>query len=115
MEREITVITGEEHLVYTIIEQYFDELQRKIDARFDNLLTQNPNLLLHPHFERRMLRTTPAQEYESQLLRPDDRIWQLLYKGKIIAVVTKQMDDFNYAQFSFFDNLEDVVKEQNTK
>jgi len=110
MEKEITVITGEEHQVYPLIEQYFDELQRKIDAKFDNLLLENSNLLLHPHFERRVLGIKPAPEYSYEPLRPDDRMWQLLYKGKVIAVVTKQMDAWNYAQFSFFDNLEEILK-----
>lgn len=110
MERKITVITGEEHQVCPLIDQYFDDLERKIDAKFDNILTQNPNLLLHPHFERRMQRTGPAADYEP--LRPDDRMWQLLYKGKVIAVVTKQMDYFNNAQFSFFDNLEDILRKK---
>lgn len=111
MKREITTIPGEDHQIYPLIEQYFDQLQRKIDTKLDNLLTQQPNLLLHPHFERRMLRTGPAAEYEP--LRQDDRIWQLLYKGKIIAVVTKQMDDSNNPQFSFFDNLEEILEEKN--
>jgi|TARA_Y100000310_G_scaffold281663_1_gene302273 hypothetical protein len=47
----IIVSTGEEQEVYDKIEEYFDCVQTKIDNHYEDLSSENSNLLLHPHFE----------------------------------------------------------------
>ena len=108
MQREQTFTTGEQNRGYELIDEYFERIQRAIDSRFDNLLKQNENLLVHPHFERRVVGVRPLSP--DTLLREDDSIHMLLYKDKVVAVVTEQRNGFNNVQFSFFDNLEDLVK-----
>jgi len=112
MQTEYTRITGEESSVYDKIDQYFNDIQRQIDSAYDNLLEINPDLSKHPHFERRTLGVRPLEFLEfdvSKALRPDDHIFMLLYKDKVVATVTEQRNGFNYVQFSFFSRLEEIL------
>jgi hypothetical protein len=111
MRTEYCVITGEEHGIYDKINQYFDDIQRKIDSERDHLLNENPNLLLHPHFERRTVGVRPLEFHPHEPIRPDDNVFMLLYQDRVVAVVTKQRNDFNNVQFSFFNRLEDALKD----
>jgi hypothetical protein len=108
-KREITVNTGEQGRVYEKITEFFNYVQRIVDAANDNLLAENCSLLRHPHFERRVRGTRPLESQPDTLVRPDDAVHMLLYKDKVVAVVTESRDDHNYVQFSFFDNLEKMV------
>lgn len=108
-KREITVITGEQDRVYKTIGEFFNYVQRRIDAAKDNLLAENCSLLRHPHFERRVRGTRPLESQPDALIRPDDAVHMLFYKDKVVAVVTESRDDHNYVQFSFFDHLEEMV------
>jgi hypothetical protein len=109
MERQYTVNTGEQSEIYSMIDDFFDALQRKIDERYDNLLAQNPNLRLHPLFERRVYGVRPLEFRPEDHQKPDDVIHMLLYHDRVVAVVTEQRTNLNYVQFSFFDNLESVL------
>jgi|GEM_PF-2928800 len=111
MRRIRNVITGEQGRVYRDIERYFELIQREIDAANNNLLAQRDEPLLHPHFERRVRGTRPLECQPNALPRPEDRIHILLYKDKVVAVVTESRDQHNYVQFSFFDHLEGVLRE----
>jgi hypothetical protein len=110
MRRIRNVITDEHTRVYRDIEKYFELIQREIDAANDNLLAENCNLLLHPHFERRVRGTRPLEWQPDALPRPEDAVHMLLYKDKVVAVVTESRDSWNYVQFSFFDHLEKIHK-----
>jgi hypothetical protein len=109
MEKQYTVNTGDQSTIYRIIEDYFDNLERRIDEHYDHLLEQNQNLRAHPHFERRVLGAR-IPEWVPEALRPDDYFHMILYKDKVIAAVTEQRNLMNYVQFSFFDNIDDVLK-----
>jgi len=111
-QRAYCVITGEEGGIRELVEDYFDDLERKIDSHFDNLLAINDNLRLHPHFERRELGVRRLEHRSYEPLRPDDHVYMLLYKDSVVAVVTEQRDTMNWVQFSFFDNLESVLKKE---
>jgi len=108
MERQYTVNTGEQDKIYPLIDEFFDNIERRIDERYDHLLEQNPVLRAHPHFERRVVGAR-IPEWVPAPVRPDDYFHMILYKGKVIAAVTEQRNLMNYVQFSFFDNLESVL------
>ncbi|MFH1073100.1 MAG: hypothetical protein V1743_06760 [Nanoarchaeota archaeon] len=105
---EYTVTTGDLR-IYQLITAYFDGIQMRIDRAHEKLLEENPDLSKHPHFERRIVGVQPLARDLSSHERPEDAVHMLLYKDKVIAVVTEQRNEFNNVQFSFFHCLDDLI------
>lgn len=95
------------------IERFFDSIVEKIDGAHEKLLAQNNQTRLHPHFEREKRKMSPLTFNDAH---SDDFVYLLRYQsGKIAASVIKARDDWNYVTYSFFDNIDELLKEQSIR
>lgn len=91
------VNTGEQCRVYEEINDFFNSVQQEIESKLGK----------GTYFERRT-RGLYRQE-RPEVIPLDDNIHILLYKERVIALVTETRDEMNCVQFDFFQNLESLV------
>ncbi len=91
----IRVNTGDQEPIYRMIDCFFKSTSEKIQRRTRAML---------PEFEIKVLN---SHVHGSDT---DNVFHLLLYKERVIAVVTETRTDSNYIQFDFFRNLEGIAQ-----
>lgn len=90
-------ITGECEDVYKKIDEFFEKVKNEIGIKKDR-----PS-----EFEIRLC-CPIGKTAEYEIVTLEDKLHMLLYREKVVAVVTETRNSFNYVQFDFFKNLEDL-------
>lgn len=89
----VRVNTGEQSKVRSTIDDFLEEVYQTVA---DQLNLEKGNEL-HPYFEIKNSSTLNNENFT-----------YLKYKDNVIAIVTKTRTEFNYVQYDFFLNLDNI-------
>ncbi|MFH0831872.1 MAG: hypothetical protein V1886_03340 [archaeon] len=94
--KSITVITGDQHKVAEIIDNFFIETKDHLLNKFG----ANPQ-----HLEIRLEGT-----YQKPNALLENNVHMLLYKEKVIATVIETRTSFNNVHYDFFRNMNNFIR-----
>lgn len=93
----ITMNTGDQETVQKTIDDFFQDTIELVLKQVGNQ-------------ERRYLEIRVQNLYDSQRTILNDRVNLLLYRQRVIAIVSETRNDFNHVVYDFFRNLETLTK-----
>ena len=91
-------ITAPNEDVYGKIDEFFEGTEKEIGVR------DGPS-----EFERKIYGLCEPFDSTEPARRMDGNTQILLYKGRVVALVIETRTEFNYVEFTFFKNLEDII------